>query len=792
MDINFKNISFEELKKYKGNICLYSLNFESNLGDKVNNYFEELLTENNITYNNSLAQENDADLILIDSDDFNPSKLFGLTKKYENPIVLFISKEDKLEKLRSLLLRNVLIIDKNTVSKVDITNDVNKNIEEKRKKDEEKLQKLQETLVINNETFSLNENKDENNIFFIENNNEISIQPQPSIVIEINKPEVVFEEPKKEEIKIETKNIFKDNYKEENTFIPEKIDKIEEIEIEEEIVEESKKELNIINNITNLEINFENIAYYTHDIEIIQNLETFFGKSLYKINNLKEIQKYDILFIEITYSSIAKVYDFINEVGLCPLILLGNKQDKIDKIKALLKRDVLIIEKVSSLPKEEFYKKILEYLNNFSYEVNQSLQEITDEDIENDILRKRDERIVDNNYETEMKSSFYKYVDNVNTSKQKNNIKETEKETKKIDKESVKNAINEANKRQDRNLSLEYIYEKMGLNNIAIFNSNLNKCIFTMNNGQLIKYMPSGYLIEYRIRRLKKRGLSNEEINEALKKLEKSDLEFQVKMLKRIDSKGKPIINVATNYNEVILEKISYSETKNNKINKRNNNTNDNKNIENKGTKEENKFIKELEKIENNISKINFKIFNEFTDFILNYRKLKKEINDKKSFSKEVNLNECKPVKIKKEEKVGIIKKNQNIDEKENNINELTKNNIDNNDNTEKYDNKDITNEKEEKTSQFLEQTRFISKKRLSYIANMERSQTNKSYNNEDKNIKHRELDITLNELNQQLPGKTLLEEFDFYEIHNDNGNNKTEQNKTLFESYNVRPPRNQ
>lgn len=692
METNYKNIDIKELNTYKGSICLYSLNFEENLGDFVTNEFEKLLKGNDITYNTSLASENACSLIIIDADDFNPSKIFGMTKKYENPIVLFVSKESKISKLKSLLIRDVLMIDKNTTKKIDIIDDVNRNIEEKIKREKEKEEK------------ELNNNSKE-------------------------KPEEIIEETITKEA-IKTKNEQKNDIKEEIVIdvtqrdtTKEKIDNVEENKssknnTSDELETVEKKPL-IEANITNKIIKLDNVAYYTNDIKIIQNLKDIFGKELNQINNfLNEKKDYDILFIDTTYSSVIRLYDFIKSINVCPLIIMGNRKSKINDLISLMDRSVLVLEKPLNIGRDVLYNKVLQYLNSFSFDKKNN-----EELVKAKSIRERDERIFDNDYEKNLKNSFTQYINRV-----------------KADKNTVKEEINRTNKRSDKALSLEYIYEKMGLNNIATFNSQLNKCIYTTTNGKVIKYMPSGYLIEYRIVRLKKKGFSDEQINNTLKKLEESDIKFQKNMLKRTDeTKNKSTVN----FKEVRLERISYKESK---------------------TSNENLFDSKIKKIEENVKKINFNIFNEFKEFIITYRKLKKELLENRN-KKKIKSKETKDKEVLVKDTLKTIKK------KNTNDNEFEKEN------------------KKPLNNSFVKSSMSLNRKRLDAIR--DKGQAIKSNNNIDNNIIHRESDVTLNDINQKLPGKTLLEEYNFYELSEINNEKEIKKNRqSAFKSSNVRPPR--
>lgn len=517
------NITIDELKKYKGNICLYSTNFEENLGDLIKKEFKDLFGGNSFTYNISLGTKTDCPLILIDGDDFNPSKVAGLVKSYEIPIVIFIGNSSKLDKLKTVLLTEPLIIDKNTCNAIVVTENVKQNIEEKRIRDEQKkiaeevvpVAIMEETAKETVEILPVVEKKKESSsksFFFSDDIENVQNMAEEQII----------EEPKKTEAKaVETSKMFfeKDSLQKEEEILDEiplfekklvkKYDFSEEIrQLEQEKKEKLKKETE--GYFFYKDKKLENIGCYTNDLSIIEVMNSIF-KKVNSITFLDDKTKFDIVIVDITFALSQRVLDFLKKQN-CPSIIISKRSSKLEEFKEINCLDVLYIEKPIMVSKDIIIDNFKEYLNHFD---NSKL------------------KFKINRPEVEFEEPINDNEENINF----DNIPKTTKAYRKPSVEAVKEEINKTNKRSDKKISLSEIYEKMGLNDIAIFNSKINTAIFMSNDNVLVKYTPAGYFIEYRIKRLESQGLPKEQINSMMKEFEDADIRFQKKILNEIDNR---------------------------------------------------------------------------------------------------------------------------------------------------------------------------------------------------------------------------------------------------------------
>lgn len=450
-------ISKNELSQFKGTICIYSSDFENGLGELANSNLKNILSENVVTYYESLKNEANSNLIFLNGDEFNALKIGGLIKKYEVPVVIFISDEVKINKLSECILKNCLIINKNDYSEIDFSSFVLNNL---KIKEEKELLKQQELLK--------NEEKNQNEI-------------------------------------TEHKD---ENYIEES-----------------ESIENKKTDNIIINNDIkfNNKINLNNVYYISGNIKIINIFNNIFNNEIKYLNLLDtKSNKFDLLIIDINYCSISAFCDWIETIDICPIILIGLSDKNIDKFIYYMNNDILKIEDINNLD-EDSLKKII---NNYLISYNKNIKTTQNKRIDYDPRIGIPSNIFDNENESKIRElynkKFYKKQEKTNST----NIEYTKK------------ILYENNKRLDKEISLNDIYEHMGLNNIAIFESKINKDIFIYKNGKVVTYKPDKYIIEYRINRLKSKGLSNDQLTLKLKELEEYDIKFQKMKLQKQEIKN--------------------------------------------------------------------------------------------------------------------------------------------------------------------------------------------------------------------------------------------------------------
>lgn len=555
------NFSIDDLKNFRGDVCLYATNFEDNLGDKVQEEFSDLLNSNCFSYNISLATRTDCKLIVIDGDDFNPSKVAGLVKSYDVPIAIFIGNPNKIEKLKSCLLVHPLIVDKNTCELIDMKEDIEKNIEEKRKRDEAKRALEGENLnqkVENNDNSNVSKLEDSSkgvqedvfagSFFFsepikteepigeikddvLEETKNINNEEKPKDVlvstffdfetipeennstldkvVEDNKVEKIEEAVEKED-KIED---FSDSLSIEVNELEKAVDFSKERRLLKELKEEEEKKF-VEDNFFLKDKKLERVGCYTNDISIINVMEGLFGK-LETIDVLNSKNKYDIVIIDISFALIERVLSFL-QFQNCPAIIVSKRSMKMDDFKDKNTFDVFILEKPIMIPPEIIKSNFKEYLNHFTPAKKVQENRLNRPSIQYEKEMDRGSVSDDRGYAPYRKPTI----------------------------SSVKNEINKTNKRADKKISLEEIYQKMGLNDISIFNSSINRCIFISDDNKVIKYTPAGYLIEYRIKRLESKGLPKEEINNMMKEFEESDIRFQKRILQEVTEHQ----NVKRNY----------------------------------------------------------------------------------------------------------------------------------------------------------------------------------------------------------------------------------------------------
>lgn len=504
---DFKDITMLELNNFSGSICLYSLDFEKSLGDNINASYSKLFQNNIITYNNSLASESKEDLIIIDGDEFNPSKIFGLTKKYEEPIVIFISNNDKINKLKGLLLREILIINKNTLSKLEISSNVKENLEAKRLKDIEK------GIIVDNpiDITSLDVPIDEN------------IPEGATIILDSGEEATVLSSGFTEEQKklLEETDIFKDDIssfaqKSSDKIIikeikEEKISKLEPVSVQK-ITKEDKILQNFNRRFTNKSLTINNFGVFGLSIDVSKKFKEIFPNVISLRTNGSEV--YDVYILDISFAT-ERVFNLIERIMPKPLIIMSSFEAKLQEIKYLNLSNILIIPKPLSYSQEELEDKIYDYLNN--YNVNKEVEKINQ--FKNSFIPKG---LKDDNEKSSIREK-YNNKTNKTSGISEENMKETKEE------------INRTNKRKDKDISLDEIYEKLGLNSLAVYESLVNKEVYSTYDGKVVKYKPDGYLIEIRLERLKSKGLSEKEISSAMQRMEEADIRFERKQLMRIE-----------------------------------------------------------------------------------------------------------------------------------------------------------------------------------------------------------------------------------------------------------------
>ena len=379
---DFKNITIDELKNFSGTICLYSLELEHSLGDNVKLSYGKLFQNNIVSYNKSLSMENKDDLIIIDGDDFNPSKVFGLTKKYTNPIVIFISNNSKIDKLKDLLLRKVLIINKNSLTSLNFEENIKNNIEAKRLRDleKEKLLKEQESNENNNDIL-LNEPIKEDNNKNVEdlNNKKEKLEKLEEVINDNNSRD--RDERTKNKLNLEDfKNAIKDDESNKingnlsvspvNSDIV-KIDEEKKVGIfldgtKTPIIGEVRKEeeSKILDLVTNKNLKLEKIAFCNLNYETNKLFKSFFDNCKNISINTKE--DFDIYIIDVSYAS-SFTFSFIENLLPKPIILISEFEIS-NKFKLLKNSNFLFIEKPINQTRSEIKSTILKYLNDYNLE----------------------------------------------------------------------------------------------------------------------------------------------------------------------------------------------------------------------------------------------------------------------------------------------------------------------------------------------------------------------------------------------------------------------------------------
>lgn len=550
----FINLNKKEFDNFLGNITLYSLNELKSLGDNVNISYKKTFVNNTITYFTSLAQEALDDLIIIDGDDFNPSKIFGLTKKYYQPIVIFISNSSKIDKLKNLLLREVLIINKNTLQALDISKEVANNIEIKKQKDLEKQlasEENKEILEVKNDNSGnqLIENKKDVEEVSILKENDVKENKDIEKNPQKNKKEELLEaidviSLTNEELKVnkngdivsingekfvDLRKNKEENYEEilatTNKKENNKLNKKEEVLSDDDILLKQQIEKKVVSTtkstdftkkITNKDINISNVGIFGLNIEMTDKLKEMFDK----ISTIRttDANIFDFYILDISFAT-ERVFKFIQNVLPMPMVLTSIIPDKFDKIPNFKEMDILVVPKPLTYTLEEFEQKVLDYLNNYNLNKEKDKKNKLKEKCLNvNIGDKEDEFLSRRKYDTKVKES------------RTPGTKPTPEEVK-----QTKETINKLNQRFDKELSLSKIYESLGLNKLAMYDSQINKKVYHTYDGKIIEYKPNGYLVEIRLKRLKGKGLSEKEIGSAMQRLEESDISFERKQLQRLE-----------------------------------------------------------------------------------------------------------------------------------------------------------------------------------------------------------------------------------------------------------------
>lgn len=530
-------IDLKELNNFKGDVCLYSLKLEDNLGSKIKNKFNNLFINNAFSYNNSLSFKTTCKLILIDGDDFAPTKISGLVKSYDVPVVVFVGNEQKKAKLLETLLVEPTVVDKNTGEGIDCSKDVERNVEEKRKRDAEReaLREKNPTVVTVEEEKEIKAPKEE------------PIQSQDfffsSGMLSMPKKEEVKEEVKEEknldEI-LESKNLGRDNSSKKDDFdknlfknedikeepkeeLPksfsffesEELEKSFDFAKEKRIVQETKNKLKKEedeNSFYCKDKKLVKIGCYTNDMSVDQMVKKVF-KDVETIDVLNNRTKYDIVIVDITFTLVDRAINFLDYQN-CPAIIIAKSLNtKKEEFLAKNYLDVYFLEKPLSISSDIIKTEFKKYLNSFDYNKNNTKRTINNP---NYIRASRNEK-------SEEKSP--------------NTIEKNPRMYRKPSISDVKKEINQTNKRQDKVESLESIYKRLGLDDIVAFNSNINKSIFICNDNKVIKYTPAGYFIEFRIKRLETQGMNRNQINAVLKGLEDADIKYQKRILQEIEEK---------------------------------------------------------------------------------------------------------------------------------------------------------------------------------------------------------------------------------------------------------------
>ena len=181
--------------------------------------------------------------------------------------------------------------------------------------------------------------------------------------------------------------------------------------------------------------------------------------------------------------------------------------------------DILVVPKPLTYTLEEFEQKVLDYLNNYNLKQEKdNKNKLKEKCLNVNIGDKEDEFLSRRKYDTKVKESRVP------------GTKPTPEEVK-----QTKETINKLNQRFDKELSLSKIYESLGLNKLAMYDSQINKKVYHTYDGKIIEYKPNGYLVEIRLKRLKGKGLSEKEIGSAMQRLEESDISFERKQLQRLE-----------------------------------------------------------------------------------------------------------------------------------------------------------------------------------------------------------------------------------------------------------------
>lgn len=539
----FRNISLNELGNFLGTIALYSLKEIDSLGVNVKASFGKLFSNNDVSFYDSIAKENNSDLIIIDGDDFNPSKVFGLTKKYENPVVIFVSNHSKIDKLKEILLREVLIINKNTIQALNIEQEVKRNLDEKAKRDalkealltddDKKIEVVEESSKKDNIEEIKKETKEnikEENI----NDEKKSIEKQKEDDDTKTKEETIKEENKdNKDSGVEIKSISpKDNIKyDDEKIISVNDKKVDDLRADKGILKEEKEEIKKeINDkedtpkeLTTAKADKSKIYvkdYLTNGVKA--NSLGFFGlqpslqeemrKLFPEVTMIKATDGNicDVYFLDVSYGS-NKIYNFIERIAPAPMIIMSNFKESLKRLRYIDCTSMLIIDKPFSYKIEDFGQILIEYLQNYDIEKEkEKIKNFESGNLPRDIRESDRDKII-----------------------RQRHLKEDSE--KKVTVDTTKKAINIKNKRSDKNESLEELYDKLGLTKLANFQTMVNREVYSTQDGVIIKYKPDGYLIELRLKRLKTKGLSDKEIGSAMQRLEEADIRFEQKQLRRIE-----------------------------------------------------------------------------------------------------------------------------------------------------------------------------------------------------------------------------------------------------------------
>lgn len=517
----FVNISLNELNTYLGTIALYSLKGVDGLGENVKAFYPRLFSNNFLTVYDSIAKECEEDLIIIDGDDFNPSKVFGLTKKYTRPIVIFVSNNSKIEKLKNLLLREVLVVNKNTIQSILYEEDIKRNIQAKEEKDA-RLQKIAE------EKQDI-ANTSENSITSVEDDNNTNIKANSDI------PQTTTQDEQVKNIEvIDVKKEDASTNKIERDIISNSILRVDGLdaidirpqEFKDSFVEDDKLEDDVFMQMPTREENptyiqghlkndlrVRSLGMFGISIEIQSQVKMLFEET--GTINAHSDKKYDVYFIDVSYAS-QRIFNLIEKALPAPMILMSNFPESFNRLKYIDCASILIIKKPFEYQPEDFKKILIDYLENYNLEEEK-------QKIENFNTGNIPRGLEDDERKTRIRNEYTNAEFFSSMSDKEKSIEKT------------KETINKKNKRFDKDISLEDIYKDLGLNKIAIFQTQINREVYSTQDGKVVKYKPDGYLIEIRLNRLKSKGLSSNEIGNAMQRLEEADIRFERKLLKKME-----------------------------------------------------------------------------------------------------------------------------------------------------------------------------------------------------------------------------------------------------------------